>query len=86
MLDLPERTMEAHVFGAGGIFGELEFGKQALLDPEDRIGMDIGVVRIEDMGRQRLETMRLDDVTQMDRGWRPSASSNFPTGPSSGIG
>ncbi len=49
MLYVPEIAGELILFRPFGIARPAEVGKQALLHPEHRIGIDVGIVGVEDM-------------------------------------
>jgi hypothetical protein len=70
------------------VLDPFELGQQAFLHAEHRVGIDVGIVGIEDVGDQGLVALGFDDVVQMRRpiGMAAQLLSICPTGPSSGIG
>src|SRR5580692_9690506 len=60
-----ERRGQFDLGGGLGVVDLSKLGEQALLHAEHRVGIDKGIIRIEDMGSQGVESVGLDDVMQM---------------------
>ena len=58
--DRPERIAEPNLGGARGVIVADEVGDQALLDAEHRVRAEVGIVRGEDVGGDRLEAVGLE--------------------------
>ena len=63
-----------------GLVYPVEFCHEALFDAEDGVGMDVFIVRVEDVGGERGKTCGGDDVVQMRRavGVAPQGLQHLP--------
>ena len=72
-LDIQIRPGKSDIGGARGVVDGLELGDEAFLHTEDGVGLDVGIVRVEDMGGQPVVILGADDVVQMRRAERMPA-------------